>query len=100
MLGGANIILPPASVPVEGLSEEEHLAFPLKASIETALEERAARWQASFTIELQITYPFLFPFFINIFLIRRRYPKIFLLRVYSRASQMAAPRSLRKRWRP
>lgn len=42
MVVGVNINLPPADIPVEGLSEEEQVAFALKASMDTIREKQAA----------------------------------------------------------
>lgn len=53
-------------VPMEGLDEEEQLAIALKASVDTALEEEAAR-VGSFIYNRAPSYPFLF-FFIFSFL--------------------------------
>lgn len=45
-----DIITQPVNVPVEGMTEEEHSALPLKASIDTALDELVAQ-VASFIYE-------------------------------------------------
>lgn len=44
---GVDIILPPLGVPVGELTEEEQLALALKASVDTASEERALKCRAS-----------------------------------------------------